>query len=111
VIDFAAEDPRFEPGDCVVHRRYGYRGVVVAVDPRCLANEEWYQRNRTQPERNQAWYHVLVHDATHTTYAAEQSLLPDPDPAPVSHPLVNHFFSAYVGGKHVRNDRPWPGMG
>ena len=34
-----ASEPRFEPGQLVVHRRYGYRGVVVAFDVTCEAKD------------------------------------------------------------------------
>jgi heat shock protein HspQ len=101
--------PRFTAGDLVAHRRYGYRGVIVAVDPQCLAPEDWYQANNTQPDRNQAWYHVLVHGSSSNTYAAESSLDVDPDGKVVDHPLVHHFFDEFVDGRYQRNDRPWPG--
>lgn len=98
----------FRPGQLVRHRRYGYRGVVVDFDQTCKANENWYQANQTQPDRNQPWYHVLVHKTTQTTYAAQTSLLADNSAEPVLHPLVPHFFSDFVNGEYVRNDTPWP---
>lgn len=52
----------FEPGQLVRHRRYGYRGVVVDRDEFCEADDEWYSKNQTQPDRDQPWYHVLVED-------------------------------------------------
>ena len=52
----------FEIGDTVRHRRYGYRGIIVERDLSCKASDDWYLGNRTQPEREQPWYHVLVHD-------------------------------------------------
>ena len=100
---------QFRPGDLVQHRRYGYRGVVVALDACCMATDEWYQKNRTRPSRQQAWYHVLVHGSPHSTYAAQDSLLPDPGGEPVDHPFVTRFFGAFRDGRYVRNDTPWPG--
>ena len=67
-------DPLFEVGWIVRQRRYGYRGVVVAFDLTCQAEDGWYFANRTQPERYQPWYHLLVHDGPHVTYAAQTSL-------------------------------------
>ena len=99
----------FEPGQLVRHRRYGYRGVVVAFDPTCQAEGDWYQANRSQPDRDQPWYHVLVHDSTQVTYAAQNSLLEDDSGEEVAHPFVTHFFSQFQDGFYVRNDRPWPG--
>lgn len=98
---------RFAPGDLVRHRRYGYRGLVVALDQTCCASEDWYQSNNTQPKRGQPWYHVLVHGSQQITYAAQDSLTEEPDPAPVHHPLVEVFFSEYEGVRYVRNERPW----
>jgi len=104
------DQPRFQPGDLVRHRRYAYRGVVVEVDTACRAPEQWYQSNRTQPERAQAWYHVLVHGSDHAvTYAAETSLEADDSTEPVAHPWVTRYFDAFVDGRYLRNDLPWHG--
>ena len=109
MIRFADTEPKFAPGELVRHKRYGYRGVVVAVDPRCLADHQWYTSNRTQPDQNQPWYHVLVDGGATTTYAAESNLEADVSGEPVDHPLVNEFFAAFDDGCYVRNDHPWPG--
>jgi heat shock protein HspQ len=101
------EPGRFRPGDLVRHRRYDYRGVVVALDASCGASEAWYRSNRTQPRREQPWYHVLVHGSGHSTYAAEENLTAEWDPAEILHPLVPRYFSAFVDGGYLRNDRPW----
>jgi heat shock protein HspQ len=100
--------PRYQAGQLVRHRRYGYRGVIVYVDPRCKASEDWYATNRTQPERDQAWYHVLVHGSHQVTYAAQTSLLPDESMAAIHHPLVPLFFDGLVEGRYHRNRRRWP---
>jgi heat shock protein HspQ len=102
--------PRYEEGQLVRHRRYGYRGVVVAFDRSCHAADEWYESNRTRPERDQPWYHVLVDGAHHVTYAAQTSLLPDESMQAVSHPLVPFFFKHFKDGSYERNDRAWPAL-
>ena len=98
---------RFVPGELVRHRRYGYRGVVVAFDLECQADEGWYRANRTQPKRDQPWYHVLVDGAAHTTYAAEENLRADDSPLAIRHPLLELYFSDFEDGFYRRNDRPW----
>ena len=105
--DAAPSAPEFAPGDLVSHRRYGYRGVVVALDLCCQADEQWYQSNQTRPLRDQPWYHVLVHASTQNTYAAQTSLRADDSAAPIVHPLVPTFFDQFSDGGYVRNDRPW----
>jgi len=98
---------RFIPGQLVRHRRYGYRGVIVGFDVSCEAPDEWYLANQTQPRRDQPWYHVLVDSFSHTTYAAEDSLVEDDSGEQISHPLIDHFFEGFQDGHYVRNDRKW----
>ena len=99
--------PAFRPGQLVRHQRYDYRGVVVAYDLQCDAPDEWYQTNQTQPDRDQPWYHVLVHGANMTTYAAQSSLLADGAGKRIDHPLVDKYFSEFTGTSYVRNNRPF----
>ena len=100
--------PRFFPGDLVLHVRYQYRGVVVASDPRFMADEQWYRSNKTQPNKDQPWYHVLVHESGSVTYPAQSSLAPDESGAEIVHPLLDHFFNGFEKGRYNRNDVPWP---
>ncbi|HQP10629.1 MAG TPA: heat shock protein HspQ [Candidatus Omnitrophota bacterium] len=100
--------PLFKPGECVVHARYGYRGIVVEVDPECQATDSWYYSNQTQPSRYQAWYHVLVHGSDQVTYVAQDHLVQDPSLEKVDHVLLSHFFTKDKKGRYVRNDNPWP---
>ena len=97
----------FHPGDLICHRRYGYRGVVVDLDPSCEANDNWYDSNQTQPDKNQPWYHVLVDGNEATTYVAQENLTLDPSPAPIQHILLEVFFSGFSEGRYQRNERPW----
>ena len=99
--------PKFAPGDLVRHVRYHYRAVVVAHDPRCMAGEAWYQSNQTQPEKDQPWYHVLVHESGSVTYPAQSSLAPDESGEEIVHPLLDHFFNGFEEGRYKRNDVPW----
>jgi len=98
----------YEPGTLVRHRRYGYRGVVVDRDDCCQADEQWYQKNQTQPDRNQPWYHVLVDGSSICTYAASENLQADSLSLPIEHPLLEFFFTDFQDGRYLRNDKPWP---
>ena len=98
---------QFDVGQIVKHRRYGYRGVVVAFEHSCRAPDDWYRSNRTQPDKNQPWYHVLVHQSDTVTYAAQTSLAADDDATAIEHPLTAMFFTDFVNGRYIRNDRPW----
>ena len=101
---------RFAIGQLISHRRYGYRGVIVGCDRQCCATDEWYHGNRTQPDRERPWYHVLVHGAEHTTYVAEENLGEDGGGEQVIHPLTGVFFEHFSAGcYHPRRDVTFPG--
>jgi len=106
--DLTDEHPIFEPGELVRHRRYSYRGVIVQRDECCQADDEWYAKNQTQPDRDQPWYHVLVDQTSTCTYAASENLAEDTSGLPIAHPLLPHFFSEFKDGGYTRNDQPWP---
>lgn len=93
--------PDFHVGQLVHHRRYGYRGVIIKVDDGCQAPMDWYMKNRTQPRRDQPWYHVLV-DGGAETYVAQTSIEPDESGEMVDHPLVKQLFSMFLGGEYHR---------
>jgi len=96
----------YKVGQLVKHKRYGYRGVIVDVDPECLADESWYQMNQTQPDRKQPWYHVLVSDTDQMTYPAQSSLVPDESCEQIRHAFLAHFFSRFENGHYIRNQEP-----
>ena len=104
---FPDELPLFLPGTVVRHRRYGYRGIVVDFDMSCHADDEWYGANPSHPDRDQPWYHILVHGSTINTYAAQENLLADESGGKIDHPLTQHFFEETTLG-YSRNDEPWP---
>ena len=87
-------------GAIVHHRKYDYRGVIGACDPHCRADDQWYHGNRTQPSRDQPWYHILVDRSESTTYVAEENLEKATTVDPIVHPLLVHFFSAYYQGRY-----------
>ncbi len=93
---------KFTVGQLVHHRLFDYRGVVVDVDPEFQGTDEWYDTMaRSQPPKDEPWYHVLVHDASHNTYVAERNLERDELGLPINHPLLEGFFSGMSGGLYV----------
>ncbi len=95
---------RFQIGQLIQHKRYGYRGVVAGCDPECRADEAWYLSNRTQPKRNRPWYHVLVHGGEHTTYAAEENLEEDTGGEQVINPLTRICFEYFQKGRYISRE-------
>jgi heat shock protein HspQ len=94
---------QFAVGDLVHHRLFEYRGVIVDVDPNFQATEEWYEAvARSRPPKDKPWYHVLVHEAAHTTYVSERNLESDESVAPIKHPMLEDFFSRFESGRYIR---------
>lgn len=94
---------RYGIGEPVRHKLFGYRGVIYDVDPVFRGTEEWYeQMARSRPPKDRPWYHVLVHDASHTTYVAEQNLDADETGDPIRHPLLEQFFDGRDDNRYVR---------
>ena len=92
---------RFNIGQCVEHRLFNYRGVIVDVDPQFLGSDEWYEQvAQTRPPKDRPWYHVLVHDAGRETYVAERNLQADKSCEPVNHPLLARFFTRFEQGQY-----------
>ena len=95
---------RFRVGQPIHHKLFDYRGVIFDVDATFQGSDEWYEAMaRTRPPRDQPWYHVLVHDAAHTTYVTERNLEPDLSGEPVRHPALHEFFDELRGGLYVKH--------
>lgn len=98
----------FSVGQVMTHCRYDYRGLIVNVTMECQADDTWYYRNRTQPQREQPWYHVLVHGSDQVTYVAHANIKIDNSLKSITHPFIPTFFSRSPDGGYIRNDTPWP---
>ena len=97
---------QFAVGDLVHHRLFDYRGVIMDVDPDFQSTEEWYEAvAKSRPPKDEPWYHVLVHEAVHSTYVAERNLEADESASPIRHPMLERFFSRFGNGRYVRNDQ------
>ena len=94
---------QFSIGDIIHHRLFDYRGVIVDVDSKCEASDQWYdQVARSRPPKDKPWYQVLVDGSDHTTYVAEQNLEADLLLTPIRHPLITEIFAGLEHGKYVR---------
>lgn len=100
----------YDLGQVICHRLYGYRAVIVSCDPRCMAGDTWYFANKTQPARDQPWYHVLVHDSGGlSTYVAQSNLYADETGNPVVHPRLNTYFSEFKDGRYILREKATDG--
>lgn len=99
-------EAKFQVGEVVHHKLFDYLGVVFDVDPVFSGSEEWYdQVARFRPPKDKPWYHVLVDQAVHTTYVAEQNLAPADELQPIRHALADHYFSEFDGERYTLRRR------
>ncbi len=93
---------QFGIGQLVHHRLFGYRGVIVDVDPMFQGSDEWYEQvATTRPPKDEPWYHVLVDGSDAQTYVAQRNLELDWNAEPVEHPLVEAYFSDFSGHHYL----------
>jgi heat shock protein HspQ len=96
----------FTVGQLIHHRLFDYRGVIVDVDPDFQGSEEWYaQMARSRPPKDKPWYQVLVHNASHSTYVAEQNLKADNREDEIRHPMVKEIFDGFANGRYIARRR------
>ena len=97
-----ARQAKFDVGQLVEHKLFNYRGVIVDVDPIFQNSDEWYEQVAlSRPPKDKPWYRVLVHNAVHETYVAEQNLLADNSGDPVSHPSIDTYFAGFHEGRYT----------
>ena len=97
-----SQEARFRVGQVIHHKLFDYRGVIVDVDATFQGSEAWYDAMaRSKPPKDRPWYHVLVHEAVHTTYVAERNLKRDIVGDPIDHPGVAHFFCELRDGFYI----------
>ena len=95
----------FFVGELIHHRLFDYRGVIVDVDRGFQGTEEWYETvAKSRPPKDKPWYHVLVHESGHSTYVAERHLEADDSGEPITHPMLEQFFSRFDDGRYIRID-------
>jgi heat shock protein HspQ len=96
--------PKYGLGQLVHHTLFGYRGVVIDVDPVFSLSDEWYEQvAKSRPPKDAPWYRVLVAEAFHETYVAERNLEDDALGSPIEHPLLDDFFDTFENGHYVRS--------
>jgi len=90
---------RLVPGVCFVHRRFKYRGVVLACEPWCTAPGAWRRmmdvaslpRGETQP-----FYHCCVDDrdrpAGQITFVSEENI----EPTDAAFPVQTHIADLFL---------------
>lgn len=89
---------KFSIGQVVSHLIYGYQGMIIDADPSFSLSDDWYQRMAdTKPEKNQPWYHILVHNSDIQTYVPEHSLMSTVEQPEILNPKIKSLFKTGGG--------------
>ena len=92
-------EAKFSIGEIVHHKLFDYRGVIIDVDFRFLGSDEWYDNvAQSRPPKDRPWYHVLVDNAVHQSYVAEQNLQESTNLNAINHPLIELYFAGMAKG-------------
>lgn len=112
-------EPRYERlstlhyriGDVVVHKKHGYRAVIVGWDYTLQASDEWKELFYKGKEELMSEPHYLIAIDTRDRmvpqygYAPQSSLESASSGVRVIHPNLEYFFEHFNGEKFV--PRPW----
>jgi len=93
---------KFNIGDLVVHKRQGYRAVVIDVDPLFQASGRYNpQASKREFSKRNPWYRLLVDGSSQMTYVEECLLAFDPNQQSIDNPNIADYLilqgSAYRG--------------
>ena len=111
--DVGAVRGLFDVGECMLHLKYNYRGVIVGYDRECVQSEAWIRANGVdglKHGRKQPFYHVLAdtrdRPGSPVTYVAHENLLHDTPPLALTHPLLSDFFTGFDAphGRFIPSD-------
>lgn len=83
----------FYIGQIIQHKLFDYTGIIVDVDFSYSRTDAWYESvAHSRPSKNQPWYKVLVDNATHETYVAEQNLNSSTIKNTINNPFIGLYF-------------------
>ena len=89
---------KFNIGDIVMHKRQGYRAVVVDVDPLFQASGRYNpQASKRSFAKRNPWYRLLVDESSQMTYVEECLLAFDCSLQLIDNPKVENYLENRQG--------------
>lgn len=89
---------KFNIGDFVVHKRHGYRAIIVDVDPLFQASGRYNpQASKRDFAGRNPWYRLLVDDSSLETYVEECYLEPDSCHEKITNPKLRSYLTKKQG--------------
>ncbi|NXX27859.1 FBX21 protein, partial [Nicator chloris] len=103
---------KFHVGQVIIHRRFGYSGVIVGWDVKANTPEEQLQPRYSpvkQDLKDTPHYRILINKANgfgkSTAYVPEEEITVIMGLEVVYHPDMETYFSGYDGSKYIM--QPW----
>ncbi|NXA01157.1 FBX21 protein, partial [Nesospiza acunhae] len=103
---------KFHVGQVIIHRRFGYSGVIVGWDVKANTPEEQLQPRYPpvkQDLKDTPHYRILINKANgfgkSTAYVSEEEITVIMGLEVVYHPDMETYFSGYDGSKYIM--QPW----
>lgn len=94
---------QFSMGQKIRHKLFDYRGIVLDVDSYFQMSDDWYEKMaKTQPAKDEPWYHVLVHGSAQVTYVAQANMEIDVSDEGIEHPVIDLCFDIDAQGHYQR---------
>ncbi|XP_044864947.1 F-box only protein 21-like isoform X2 [Mauremys mutica] len=105
------ESVQFNVGQVIVHRRFGYSGVIVGWDVKARAPEEWLQHKYPpdkQGLRDTPHYRILINQTN--SFGKSTAYIPEEEITiimglEIRNPDLTTYFSRYDGSKYIM--QPW----
>jgi len=92
---------KFNIGDLVVHKRFGYRAVIIDADPLFQASGRYNpQAFKREFSMRNPWYRLLVDSSSQMTYVEECFLVLDKSQQAIDNPHIGHYLEMRRGGYH-----------
>lgn len=89
---------KFNIGDLVVHKRQGYRAVVIDVDPLFQASGRYNpQASKRSFSTRNPWYRLLVDESSQMTYVEECLLVFDINQQSIDNPKIEYYLEKRQG--------------
>ncbi|NXW45409.1 FBX21 protein, partial [Nyctiprogne leucopyga] len=102
---------QFSVGQVIIHKSFGYSGVIVGWDVKAKAPEEWLRHKyppAKQDLKDTPHYRILINKANglgkSTAYVPEEEITIIVG-LEVHHPDMKNYFSGYDGSKYIM--QPW----
>jgi heat shock protein HspQ len=92
------KEAHFNIGDIVIHKKQGYRAIVVDVDPIFQSSGRYNPGAIKKFKNRNPWYRLLVDESNQMTYVEECSLSLFDKTYAIDNPKINQFLEEKAQG-------------